>query len=448
MIEIVSKEIILALQEGKLDNLQNDWNSLTNYLNLLSSYDEIECLPILAEAMFLYGDKNTNKNSDEERVRSLCTSYIIWLALESSLGFDQSKMSAILLLYFEKKFKYLLPLFHFTLSKEESNYPPSALPNVSDEKAQKLQRNFDSIKCYLHQLISPNIHLLDSKIADRIRKDREKNKGIFVKLQQSDVSDMGRNIIIQAFHRILEYGKHPLQSLTNLSTPFEKITRSLIKSKFVFYANSYHITERGHYSEGETQAIFLFDIVDVNLIVKIKGINEDYIRPTLSQHIDHCVVEKLKYHVDLHLAHRSSLGDGENVPHSIDIFIENNIVTEIRFFFIVGKEGWPRTIYFYGHSKFGLPNTNDLIERNATYAEHVYIPNESFKRIAISKNYIKYGVDCDCQGYLMEQLEANPKLLAWLFDDDTLIGKSYLALDCGRLEAFQQFYNSLGIDYD
>lgn len=83
-----------------------------------------------------------------------------------------------------------------------------------------------------------------------------------------------------------------------------------------------------------------------------------------------------------------------------------------------------------------------------TERELEYIPNVSFKRISISQNYIKYGYDCDCQGYLMEQLEANPQFLAWLFDDPSLIGKSYLALDCGRLEAFQKFYNSLGIDYD
>ncbi len=39
-----------------------------------------------------------------------------------------------------------------------------------------------------------------------------------------------------------------------------------------------------------------------------------------------------------------------------------------------------------------------------TERELEYIPNVSFKRIAISQNYIKYGYDCDCQGYLMEQL--------------------------------------------
>ncbi len=47
----------------------------------------------------------------------------------------------------------------------------------------------------------------------------------------------------------------------------------------------------------------------------------------------------------------------------------------------------------------------------------------------------------------MEQLESNPKLLAWLYDDNSLIGKTYLSLDGKRYEAFQDFYSSLDI-YD
>lgn len=47
----------------------------------------------------------------------------------------------------------------------------------------------------------------------------------------------------------------------------------------------------------------------------------------------------------------------------------------------------------------------------------------------------------------MEQLELNPMLLVGLFDDNSLIGKSPLSLDCERYEAFQDFYSSLDI-YD
>lgn len=87
------------------------------------------------------------------------------------------------------------------------------------------------------------------------------------------------------------------------------------------------------------------------------------------------------------------------------------------------------------------------MRRTPTEAELEYIPNVTFKRNAICQNYMQYGTNGDIQDYLMEQLEANTNLLAWLFDDSSLIGKSHFALDCGQFEAFQDFYNSLSI-YD
>lgn len=87
------------------------------------------------------------------------------------------------------------------------------------------------------------------------------------------------------------------------------------------------------------------------------------------------------------------------------------------------------------------------MRRTITDAEQEYIPNVIFKRNAISQNYMQYATYGDIQDYLMEQLEVNPKLLAWIFDDSSLIGKTYLSLSADRLEAFQDFYNSLSI-YD
>lgn len=83
----------------------------------------------------------------------------------------------------------------------------------------------------------------------------------------------------------------------------------------------------------------------------------------------------------------------------------------------------------------------------STEAEQAYIPNVTFKRNTICQSYIQHGTGGDIQDYLMEQLEANTKLLAWLFDDPSLIGKSHLALNCWQIEALQDFYNSLSI-YD
>ena len=77
-----------------------------------------------------------------------------------------------------------------------------------------------------------------------------------------------------------------------------------------------------------------------------------------------------------------------------------------------------------------------------------YIPNVNFKKNAICQNYMQYCNDTDVQGYSSEQLKVNPKLLAWLFDDNSLIGKSYMALSPERYEVFQDFYNSFDIYND
>ena len=80
-----------------------------------------------------------------------------------------------------------------------------------------------------------------------------------------------------------------------------------------------------------------------------------------------------------------------------------------------------------------------------TEAEIKYIPNVSFKRNTICNNYIKYCDYTDIQGYFMEQLRLNERLLAWLFNDNSLIGKSHLSLSPERYEAFEDFYKSLSI---
>lgn len=85
------------------------------------------------------------------------------------------------------------------------------------------------------------------------------------------------------------------------------------------------------------------------------------------------------------------------------------------------------------------------MRRYNTKAEIMYIPNVGWKRNTICQMYNEYCDYTDIQGYFSEQLELNPKLLAWLFDDNSLYGKSPYALGEERLEAFQDFYNSLDI---
>lgn len=87
------------------------------------------------------------------------------------------------------------------------------------------------------------------------------------------------------------------------------------------------------------------------------------------------------------------------------------------------------------------------MRRIPTEEELEHIPNVNYKRNIICQDYMRYGIDGDIQDYLMEQVEINPELLSWLFDDPSLIGKSHFALDNGQYEAFKDFYNSLSI-YD
>lgn len=94
-----------------------------------------------------------------------------------------------------------------------------------------------------------------------------------------------------------------------------------------------------------------------------------------------------------------------------------------------------------------LNQKNNDKRRYNTKAEIKEIPNVSFKRQAICQNYIKYGEECDPQVYFCNQLDVNPNLLAWLFSDKSLVGKSYLSLSAERFEAFQDFYNSLDINF-
>lgn len=86
------------------------------------------------------------------------------------------------------------------------------------------------------------------------------------------------------------------------------------------------------------------------------------------------------------------------------------------------------------------------MRRYNTQAELNEIPNVSYKRQTICQNYINYGDECDPQVYFSNQLDANPNLLAWLFEDKSLVGKSYLSLSAERFEAFQDFFSSLDIN--
>lgn len=72
-----------------------------------------------------------------------------------------------------------------------------------------------------------------------------------------------------------------------------------------------------------------------------------------------------------------------------------------------------------------------------TESEINNIPNVSWKRNTICQMYNEHCDYTDIQGYFSEQLELNPKLLAWLFDDNTLFGKSLSLLMVSDMRRFR-----------
>lgn len=85
------------------------------------------------------------------------------------------------------------------------------------------------------------------------------------------------------------------------------------------------------------------------------------------------------------------------------------------------------------------------MRRYNTESEIKCIPNVSYKRNVICRNYMEHCNYTDIQGYFMEQLRLNVRLLAWLFSDNSLIGKSHLSLSPERYKAFEDFYDSLNV---
>lgn len=85
------------------------------------------------------------------------------------------------------------------------------------------------------------------------------------------------------------------------------------------------------------------------------------------------------------------------------------------------------------------------MRRYHTKAEMNFIPDVGYKKQCIANNYVQYCDYTSPQGYFMEQLRLNPKLLAWIFEDNSLEGRSYLDLDPERYEAFQDFYDSFDV---
>ena len=358
-----SIELIEALRNNEpKNNISAKWNDLAECINDYKDYTDIPNVKEVSEALFLYLQNYTNKVYDEECIRSFITFCLLKRATEETTGKDKIESFIRLTLILSKKLKYLMPVMHYTMPRQMSNYGPGQIQQLPPEQAELVQRNYNAIKVYIYNNVVKglDVYPIDKDLVERYNV----NTSSFIKNQTNELYNLlelsdGKELLDTCYQRILEYGKYPLYVIKDETNTFFKKSRGLIKSDFMFQANTCMLTDRGlQYDKAPTEATFIVrmkedDATMMENIIEISttGIKEEYIRPFLSQPIVfETVIKKLDQRMEMQLSHQSKRGDGDNVPAFLEIQVEKGKVVELQFQFFVGEKGWPRFINLYGES--------------------------------------------------------------------------------------------------
>ncbi|MEE1112937.1 MAG: hypothetical protein UH077_07135 [Bacteroidales bacterium] len=359
-----SIELIEVIRNNEPKNvISAKWNDLAECINDYKDYTDIPNVKEVSEAMFLYLQSYTNKVYDEECIRSFITFCLLKRATEETTGKDRIESFIRLTLILSKKLKYLMPVMHYTMPKQMSNYSPGQIQQLSPEQVELIQRNYNAIKVYIYNNVVNEVdnYPIDKDLIERY----QVNTSSFIKNQTNESYNLlelsdGKELLDTCYQRILEYGKYPLYVIKEETNTFFKKSRGLIKSDFMFQANTCMLTDRGlQYDKAPTEATFIVRMKedDVTMMedkieISTTGIKEEFIRPFLSQSlIFNTVIRKLDQRMEMQLSHQNiERGDRDNVPAFLEIQVENGKIVELQFQFFVGEKGWPRFINLYGES--------------------------------------------------------------------------------------------------
>lgn len=363
-ISSTSIKLIEALRNNESKSvISAKWNDLAECINDYKDYVDIPNVRDVSEAMFLYLLNYTNKIYDEECIRSFIAFCLLKRATEETTGKDKIESYIRLTLILSKKLKYLMPVMHYTMPRQMSNYAPGQIPQLPPEQVELVQRNYNAIKVYIYNNVVEglNEYSIDKDLIERYNVNtssfiKNQTNGTYNLLELSD----GKELLDTCYQRILEYGKCPLYIIKDETSNFFKKSRGLIKSDFMFQAKTYMLTDRGvQYDKAPTNATFYIRMTEDNdsmmedkIEISTIGIKEEFIRPFLSQSIIFdTVIKKLDQRMQMQLSHQNKKhGDGDNVPAFLEIQVESGKVVELQFLFFVGEKGWPRYINLHGES--------------------------------------------------------------------------------------------------
>lgn len=126
-----STKLIEAIRNNEPQNaISTKWNDLAECVNDYRGYTDIPNVKEVSEAMFLYLRKYTNKVYDEECIRSFITFCLLKRATEETTGKDRIESFIRLTLILSQKLKYLMPVMHYTMPRQMSNYGPGQIQQL------------------------------------------------------------------------------------------------------------------------------------------------------------------------------------------------------------------------------------------------------------------------------------------------------------------------------
>ncbi len=356
LLSTAAKNLIEGLNSNDNSAAFENWNILIASLNKYSSYCEIPYLQDLPLAMYLYVTNYSSKRKEENSIRAITTFGVLINAIEHAEGTEKWDYLALVSLLLTRHKNYFLNSNNYSIF-------PITEPKITENFNQTIidygntAAYFDSIFLFIYHNV--NINNQSFFGYENLKSKFISNKdSFFSEYHQHDNSIEtidGEQTIRDCYNRMNQAGKCPLYVPSVNNTEFYNKTygftdvQSFIATRFFLDESS------GTMSEGELSALLNIDIKDGKLILSSTGINVKYLRNGLCLSIREIRVNKIKQNIEMIFninndyrddTHR--YGNVDNVPVSMNLYFKQYKLSEIVLDFIIGDEGWMRTLHFYG----------------------------------------------------------------------------------------------------
>lgn len=336
------------------------WKSMISNLNKYVSYADIPYIPEVPLAMYMYVMKYSSKRSEENSIRAITTFGVLMNAIEHTEGTEKYNYLALissLVTYYKKRFLNVdnYSIFPITVPQKKEYFNETVIDYGNTTEY------FNSILLFIYNHV--NIDNQSFFGNDDIRSKFISNRDSFFNEynQNQHVSEKtidGESVLRDCYSRMSQVGKCPVFVPSETNSEIYNKTYGLIPHSLSFNAYKFFLHETsGTMSEGDLlNAQIKLDIQEGLFCIICEGLNEQYLRNEISLPIRDFYVSKVEQHIELNFntsqAYRDNshkYGNVDNVPTSMDLHFEHFKLTQIVLTFIVGEQGWMRTLHLYGN---------------------------------------------------------------------------------------------------